>query len=485
MEKFDAYHLVENMPTAAYVTSVNGDLLYCNSAFEELVGVSCQDDVNVIELYQNPEERAQFLRKINRKGEILDHPLDLVVRNETMHCLVTALAVKDMDQIVGYQGIIRDVTDYVRINQKMQLLIEEQEEKIQRVTSEIREENRQKESILDTIDEAIISTGPDMEVSYVNRSFVDMTGYTLDDVVGSNPAELISEYVTQEQADNIRNAFENLTVYEGEMSLRRKDGKPYDVEVRFTPVIDEERVIGYNIRLMDITGRRTMEKSRAEFAQLLSHEVGTKVSVIGAYTDLLRLDPEIADRFEFREIRKSVNELESMMQRVVDHSTIEARLHTQEWTDVPIERVMRVCQDKYSENDLEITFDHSSEIIVGVELGVTKALDELVDNALKFSTGKKVQVKSDKQGNYTVLSVISQGRPILPKETDRIFEIFQKGEIVSDAGDTPGFGIGLATVRKILDYHGGEVRLETAELDDSYWHCFSLFFPDHQNGIST
>ena len=99
------------------------------------------------------------------------------------------------------------------------------------------------------------------------------------------------------------------------------------------------------------------------------------------------------------------------------------------------------------------------DIIVRVERGVpvegrpealARAVRNLVDNAVKFSTGGPIEVVVDR-GAVTV----HDGGPGLPEaERERIFERFYRME---PDRDRPGSGLGLAIVRQVAEAHGGRV----------------------------
>ena len=90
-----------------------------------------------------------------------------------------------------------------------------------------------------------------------------------------------------------------------------------------------------------------------------------------------------------------------------------------------------------------------------------KALRNLVDNAIKYTpAGGRVEVRVERRGSATVLSVADSGPGIPPAERTRVFERFYR-QIGASA---PGSGLGLSIVKRITDLHQAEVRLETAEL---------------------
>ena len=99
---------------------------------------------------------------------------------------------------------------------------------------------------------------------------------------------------------------------------------------------------------------------------------------------------------------------------------------------------------------------------------LTQLLDNLVDNALKYSpTEAPVEILVHRQGAQVVLAVRDRGPGVAPAWRERIFEVFHRGApamegmaaAALDVEARPGAGVGLAVCRAIARAHGGELRL--------------------------
>jgi signal transduction histidine kinase len=86
------------------------------------------------------------------------------------------------------------------------------------------------------------------------------------------------------------------------------------------------------------------------------------------------------------------------------------------------------------------------------------ALGNLVDNAAKYSAGQPVEVCLEMDTEAAVrVRVEDRGPGIRPEEIERLFEPLTRGRNVP--ADVPGFGIGLTLARRIIERHGGQLRL--------------------------
>jgi two-component system sensor histidine kinase KdpD len=112
---------------------------------------------------------------------------------------------------------------------------------------------------------------------------------------------------------------------------------------------------------------------------------------------------------------------------------------------------------------------------------LAQLLENLVDNALKYSDAPApVEVTVRRQAGFIVFAVRDRGPGVEPAWRERIFEVFQRGEI----GRGPsacnahrrGAGVGLAVCRAIARAHGGELKLRSRARGGASFECW---LPEH------
>ena len=93
----------------------------------------------------------------------------------------------------------------------------------------------------------------------------------------------------------------------------------------------------------------------------------------------------------------------------------------------------------------------------------------LIANAIKFrgEQAPEVHLGAERDGDMWRLSVADNGIGIAPEQTERIFAIFQR---LHSASEYPGTGIGLAVCRRIVERHGGEIRVESRPGQGATFH---------------
>jgi signal transduction histidine kinase len=103
---------------------------------------------------------------------------------------------------------------------------------------------------------------------------------------------------------------------------------------------------------------------------------------------------------------------------------------------------------------------------------LTAVFQNLISNAIKFRGERApvVTVTAERDGDFWQFAVADNGIGISPDYAERIFVIFQR---LHDKATYPGTGIGLAMTRKIIEYHGGRIWLDTTATTGARF-CFTL-----------
>jgi light-regulated signal transduction histidine kinase (bacteriophytochrome) len=113
---------------------------------------------------------------------------------------------------------------------------------------------------------------------------------------------------------------------------------------------------------------------------------------------------------------------------------------------------------------------------------ITSLFQNLLGNAIKFRGEKapRITVSARQEDEFWRFTVADNGIGIEPEYADRIFVIFQR---LHDRASYSGTGIGLAMCRKIVEYYGGRIWLETTASSGATF-CFTLPVP-HEDEETT
>lgn len=230
--------------------------------------------------------------------------------------------------------------------------------------------------------------------------------------------------------------------------------------------------------------QKTLEEMRLDLTHNITHELKTPIAVANAANDAL-LDFGAANDAARREryltvIREQLAALGGMVQRILTMSVEERgeftlRRETLELLPLLEEIAARFRMKGRGRATIEVETEGADLKVAADRFHLTHALDNLVDNALKYSRGKvRIRFSARRTAKGIELRVADNGIGIDRTAQTHIFEKFYRVP-TGDRHDVKGFGLGLYYVRLIARRHGGEITVESAPGSGS---TFILTLPD-------
>jgi signal transduction histidine kinase len=148
---------------------------------------------------------------------------------------------------------------------------------------------------------------------------------------------------------------------------------------------------------------------------------------------------------------------------------------------VDLMKLTRRVIDEYLESTrqhhIHLETQEAQLLCMGDEMRLDRVVTNLISNAIKYSpNGGSINVTVTRSiwddNQYAILSVADQGIGIPAADMPRLFTPFQRGSNV--IGQIRGTGLGLASVRDIIEQHGGQITVESEEGRGS---TFTLWLP--------
>ncbi len=204
------------------------------------------------------------------------------------------------------------------------------------------------------------------------------------------------------------------------------------------------------------------------FTYSVSHDLKAPLRGIDGYSKLLfdqyggQLDDEA--RFFISSIRDATQQMNSLISDLLAYSRMErASLHL-ERIAVPglIEAIASSYQRELEQKSIRLHRKIDLEEMVADSTALTVSLRNLLDNAIKFSSGTaapEIILSAEAMEDAWLLCVADNGPGFDMKYHDRIFEIFQR---LHRSEDYPGTGVGLAIVAKAVKRMGGQIYAQSA-----------------------
>lgn len=239
-----------------------------------------------------------------------------------------------------------------------------------------------------------------------------------------------------------------------------------------------ERARLYEAERQARAAAETTLHQRDQLFSLLSHDLKTPLTVIQGYANLLQRQFEKQDGAENGSIKRAtsriisaVEQMTSQIQELSDIAHLQlGQTITLNWARVDlvalVEQVIATCQATSEHHTIRL-LKHCSTLIGEVDSArFTRVLNNLISNAIKYSpAGSEITVmlttEEDEDGTQAVLSVQDQGMGIPAEDLPFIFEPFRRAKNAREK--TIGTGLGLSSVQKIVERHGGTVTVQSQE----------------------
>jgi signal transduction histidine kinase len=212
-------------------------------------------------------------------------------------------------------------------------------------------------------------------------------------------------------------------------------------------------------------------RHKSQFLANMSHELRTPLNAILGYTELI-LDgiygePTETVRGVLERVETNGRHLLGLINDVLDLSKIEAGQLTLSLGDYSMAEIVRnvitVVEPLAQDKDLALMVEVERNMPVGQgdERRLTQVLLNLVGNAIKFTDAGEISVKASATDTTFEVEVRDTGPGVLPADQEKIFEEFQQGDN-SSTRRKGGTGLGLAISRRIVEMHGGSIKVRSA-----------------------
>lgn len=213
-----------------------------------------------------------------------------------------------------------------------------------------------------------------------------------------------------------------------------------------------------------------INKLKNEFISMVSHELRTPLTTIKGFVSIVlneetgELNPQQRHFLETSD--RAIDRLTLLVSDLLDISRMEAgqikmQMRAASIRDV-IARVAANFAPQLKAQNLSLTL-HVPEGLPPIMADADRLIqvfDNLMTNALKYTSEGGVTISASDKGDYVMVSLRDTGKGIPKEEAEKVFEKFY--QIKTGGGyPTQGTGLGLAIVRSIIDSHRGKIWLES------------------------
>lgn len=350
-------------------------------------------------------------------------------------------------------------------------------------------------AILETAVDALVSIDEQGRIELFNRAAERIFGWQESEVLGKNVSLLMPAPYRAEHDGYLRHYLETkerkVIGVGREVQGRRKDGSLFPLELALAEVPLRDRRI-FTAVMRDISERKAHESARDEllkslgeknaelerFTYTVSHDLKSPLVTIKGFLGLLERSAVAGDtervKGDLQRIGAAADRMRQLLDELLELSRIGRVVGPT--VEVPLsalgKEVLEALQGPIAARGVAVELGAKLPTVRGDKLRLRQALQNLVENAIKFSAGQpspRVMIDAREQSGEVVLSVRDNGPGVDPRFGEKIFGLFEKLE-----KKTEGTGVGLALVRRIAEVHGGRAWVEPNPEGPGACFCIAL-----------
>ena len=490
--------IAENANDVIWMLDATGELLYVSPSVKKLRGYTPEEIMNLpIEkrISGNSGTRAmeawnRFFQKFRKGEELPDTPRIMEVEQPCKDgsTVWTEMHINpildDKGDFRYFLGITRNISERRKNEQ------------------ELLKQKNMLDSIFDLAPIPMLVLNEDAIVENMNNTCAEMLQRKREDMVGLKAGEVFDcinsakgkgcgtnkeciKCIFNDSAIETFRTKKNIRKREGKTTILNPNGKAIQlnllVSTAYIEIPDEPKIV---VSVEDITARKKAEeatirsmieaeeanRTKSEFLATMSHELRTPLNAIIGYSQMLQ-DSDFGTVNEKQErfanhISTSGKHLLELINDILDLSKVEAGkmdLHTEtfEVNDV-LKNVYNIIDPLAVKKNIEFNFVIDQDIsIYADKVRFKQILYNLLSNAIKFTpNGGHVTANISANENVLKISVIDDGIGISHEEQKKLFTPFYQADS-STARKYQGTGLGLSIVRKMVELHGGTIKVES------------------------
>jgi PAS domain S-box-containing protein len=379
-------------------------------------------------------------------------------------------------------------------------------EQIQNQNEELRQSEERFRILVESVqDYAIFMLDPNGYVVTWNKGAQRIKGYQANEIIGSHFSKFYPAEDQKKPPMELRSA-KRYGVYKEEGRRVRKDGSQFWARVVITSLKDKdgklrgfakvtydmtdkkiaeekleesrEKLLRNNEELEKRVRERTQELQRfaeeltrsnadlQQFAYIASHDLQEPLRIVSLYADLLgrqlkdTASPKTMEYFQF--LHEGSVRAQRLIKELLEYSRIGAK--NDPFIDVPLEEIIKhvlsLMEILIKETRTKVTYGSMPALSID-RFQLEQLFQNLISNAIKYKSKKDpyIHISARRERNMWIISVKDNGIGIDPQYHQHIFTIFKR---LHSSKDYPGTGIGLAFCKKIVERHGGTIRVESS-----------------------
>lgn len=473
--------LVETMNEGTATVTPDGAVLYSNSRLAAMLKMSLEKVIGTsMRLHVAEADRSVFDDLLTKgmqtacQGELSlksgegTVPVQFSlspVRSEVLECALI---------------VITDLTEQKKVEDALRRASETLETQVRERTAQLQESEERYRAMIELSPDAIAIQSEGRYV-FVNPAAVRLFGAKDPiEIIGKQVLELVHPDYWEVLRQKMKHVEEKkASTPPIEVKNLRIDGSDVYVEAAAAPITYMGKP-ATQVIIRDITERKRIEEELRkvseelersnsdlqQFARFASHDLQAPLKTTEGFTKLFmrrykgKIDKH-ADEI-LKHIVEGLREMQTLVKDLMEFSRIGSSQSGMRLLDTSqsLAQALSNLRAEVAENNAEVTHDDPLPEVKGEPSEITRLFQNLVGNAIRFhgNTRPMVHISAKRQGDEWVFSVKDNGIGIDPGHHARIFEMFKR---LHGNSEYTGTGIGLAACKRIVEWHGGRIWVES------------------------
>ncbi len=464
--------LFESLREGIFFTTPQGRILDANPAMVRMLGYDSKEDLqqrNFADLYDNPADRPQIIRKLEETGVIQNN--EVVFRRKDgrrIHCLSSGFAIRDAaGKPLRLQGTLVDITERREIEERLH---------------QEREFGRR-----------LVECFPDMIAVLDSQSVFTFVSDRVKEVLGLSPEQYLGQPLggrahpddREDLARTIKDVIQGRERYaQVESRVRHADGSWRILRATASPLSGVKgEIIGAVASVRDVTESKRFEQQLlqsekfAAMGQMMAgaaHELNNPLTAILGVGELLR--ERAADESMRRQIDlvlQQARRAAAIVQNLLAFSRPLAQGRARVRLDEIIQELLRPQEPVLAQKNIRVTFEPPTGLpaVEGDRKLLSQALFNIIVNAEQAITatggGGTVQISAARAGERVELTFADSGPGISPENVGKIFDPF-----FTTKRPGGGSGLGLTISLAVIKEHGGTIEVQSTPGAGAAFHVF-------------
>jgi PAS domain S-box-containing protein len=328
------------------------------------------------------------------------------------------------------------------------------------------------ESVLENITEPIWIKDRGGRFVYGNEAFLDLTGYTRQELAGKYD----EDFYWKKSADFLRRNSERIfetgePIIVPELRVTDKDGDTLTARAITAPVKGDSGEIEFMVGMItDVTEQKRLESARLDFIRIAAHELRTPLTSLKLGFDILARETRGALNDEQQRsldiLSLSIERLSRLSRNLLDLASMDAGLITLNLQEVELESMFAEAAAVFSSEvakkglQMRIVVPPGTRPVRADASRLSQVLYNLVSNAVKYTDEGSITLTAADGGDGMLqISVTDTGTGIPASQKDAIFTRFVKAQSAETARE--GTGLGLSITKAIVEAHGGVIKVSS------------------------